>query len=54
MPGNAGTGNQENNDFSLRGYSGNTAQRDGVDDSLFTAAPFLSIDAWRQSRVSTS
>lgn len=36
--GNAGTGNQENNDFSLRGYSGSTAQRDGVDDSLFTAA----------------
>lgn len=36
--GNAGTGNQENNDFSLRGYAGNTAQRDGVDDSLFTSA----------------
>lgn len=36
--GNAGTGNQENNDFSLRGYTGSTASRDGVDDSLFTAA----------------
>lgn len=36
--GNAGTGNQENNDFSLRGYTGSTASRDGVDDSLFTGA----------------
>ena len=36
--GNAGTGNQENNDFSLRGYTGATASRDGVDDSLFTGA----------------
>jgi outer membrane receptor protein involved in Fe transport len=35
--GNAGTGNQENNDFSLRGYTNSGAQRDGVDDSLFTS-----------------
>ena len=36
--GNAGTGNQENNNFSLRGYGGTTAQRDGVDDSLFNSS----------------
>lgn len=36
--GNGGTGNQENNVYSLRGYTSSTAQRDGVDDSLFTGA----------------
>jgi len=36
--GNAGTGNQENNTYSLRGYTSSSAQRDGVDDSLFTGA----------------
>ncbi|MBL9199152.1 MAG: TonB-dependent receptor plug domain-containing protein [Opitutaceae bacterium] len=36
--GNAGTGNQENNTYSLRGYTASSAQRDGVDDSLFTSS----------------
>ncbi|MDO8542757.1 MAG: TonB-dependent receptor plug domain-containing protein [Opitutaceae bacterium] len=36
--GNAGNGNQEANDFSLRGYTNSSAQRDGVDDSMFTSA----------------
>ncbi|HRE80032.1 MAG TPA: TonB-dependent receptor plug domain-containing protein [Opitutaceae bacterium] len=36
--GNAGTGTQENNTFSMRGYTSSSAQRDGVDDSLFTAS----------------
>ena len=36
--GNAGTGTQENNTYSLRGYTSSSAQRDGADDSLFTSA----------------
>lgn len=36
--GNAGNGAQEENTFSIRGYTSNTASRDGADDSLFTAS----------------
>ena len=35
---NAGTGNQEQNQFSMRGYVQSTAQRDGLPDRSFTAS----------------